>query len=227
MIYLIEYLNEYFNENLEGILFTLPSVCLFLGGYYITICNYTKNTNILKNIEKVKLDIDTVKSRDNKHLTNEIKKLKDKYEKTVEENNKYLNKIEELSLKIIDKNKKISEYDKKLEENNGMKLKLRELEKKSEEIKDNGGGVLRYKNEEGTIYYHGMGHLEQKYSWWKPYMNRKICQYTNLNRKLKFPDYETHTIDNFCTNYEYCTEINKNKRNMFYYECKGHKINID
>ena len=53
MIYLIEYLNEYFNENLEGILFTLPSVCLFLGGYYINTCNYTKNTNILKILRRL------------------------------------------------------------------------------------------------------------------------------------------------------------------------------
>ena len=103
------------------------------------------------------------------------------------------------------------------------------LEKKSQEgkIENPGNGVLRYKNKEGTMFYHGMGHLENKYSWWEPYMYRKFCEYTNVDRKLKFPLFETHNVDEFCSNNEYCVEVNKNKRNIFYYECKGHKINVD
>ena len=225
---LMEYLDGYF----ENIVFTLPSLFLFIGGYYVNRIQYQKNKIILKNIEKVKLDVDDVKSRDHKNLKNEIKKLKETHEK---ESERLLNTIEELSLKIIDKNKKITENDKKIEEYGELKLKLRDMEKKSQENKqvekpfsiNNGNGTLRYKNKEGTIFYHGMGHLENKYSWWEPYMNRKFCGYTDVNRKLKFPLFETHNVDEFCNNHEYCVEINKNKRVVFYYECKGHKINVD
>tara|TARA_B100001115_G_C15848548_1_gene429344 strand:+ start:2915 stop:3574 length:660 start_codon:yes stop_codon:yes gene_type:complete len=218
---------EYLDGYLENIMFTLPSLFLFIGGYYVNRTQYQKNNIILKNIEKVKLDVDDVKSRDHKNLKNEIKKLKENHKKETE---RLLNTIEELSLKIIDKNKRIDENDKKIEEYDGLKLKLRDLEKKSQENKqvvNNGNGTLRYKNKEGTIFYHGMGHLENKYSWWEPYMHRKFCGYTDVNRKLKFPLFETHNVDEFCNNHEYCVEINKNKRVVFYYECKGHKINVD
>lgn len=30
-----------------------------------------------------------------------------------------------------------------------------------ENIKKFGGGLIRYKNEEGNMYYHGIGHLEK------------------------------------------------------------------
>ena len=114
LINFMEYLNGYLDGYLENILLTIPPIFVFLGGY----CKkqYQKNNIILENIEKVKLEVDNVKSRDYKHLKNEIKKLK-------EENEKYLNKIEELSLKIIDKNKKINEYDKQIEEYYGLKIK--------------------------------------------------------------------------------------------------------
>ena len=222
MEYVIEYLNEYSNFIFENILFSLPSILVFMGGYYKNKKHYQKNNIILEKIEKIKLDVDDVKSRDYKNLKNEIKKLK-------EENEKFLNKIEELSLIIIEKNKKITVNDKKLEEYYGLKLKIRDLEKKTKEkeIENPGKGALRYKNEEGTIFYHGMGHLEQNYTWWKPFMHRKFCEYTNVDRKLKFPSFETHNVNDFCNNHEYCVEINKNARKMFYYECKGHKINID
>ena len=100
MEYLNEYLNEYSNFIFENILFSLPSILVFMGGYY-------KNKKHYQKIEKIKLDVDDVKSRDYKNLKNEIKKLK-------EENEKFLNKIEELSLIIIEKNKKITVNDKKL-----------------------------------------------------------------------------------------------------------------
>lgn len=223
---------EYIDGYLENIMFTIIFIArcaplfVFMGGYYVNRTQYQRNNIILKNIEKVKLDIDNVKSRDNKDLRHELKKLRDNYE---EEYGRLIDKIKELSLEVIDKDKKITEFDQTM---NKMKLKIRDIEKISEKedekkIEDSGIGVFRYKNKEGTIYYHGMGHLEHKYSWWKPYMNRMICVYTNENRKIKFPDFETHNINDFCSNCEYCGEINKNKRNMFYYECKGHKINID
>ena len=33
-------------------------------------------------------------------------------------------------------------------------------------LEDYGDGTIRYKSKCGTIYYHGMGHLEKKYMWW-------------------------------------------------------------
>ena len=126
MEYLNEYLNEYSNFIFENILFSLPSILVFMGGYYKNKKHYQKNNIILEKIEKIKLDVDDVKSRDYKNLKNEIKKLK-------EENEKFLNKIEELSLIIIEKNKKITVNDKKLEEYYGLKLKIRDLEKKTKE----------------------------------------------------------------------------------------------
>ena len=58
-------------------------------------------------------------------------------------------------------------------------------------------------------------------------MSRKFCGFTDVNRRLNFPSFETNNVDGFCNNNEYCVEINKNKRVLFYYECKGHKINVD
>jgi len=127
LINTMDYLNGYLNEYLESILLTVPSIFIFLSGYYINKTQYQKNNIILENIEKIKLDVDDVKSRDHKKLKNEIKKLK-------EENEKFLNKIEELSLIIIDKNKKINEHDKKIEEYYGLKIKIRDLEKKEDKI---------------------------------------------------------------------------------------------
>ena len=220
---------DYISGYLENITFTTIAIVqcaplfIFISGYYINQNQYQKN-NTLKIIEEDKLDVNK-KSHDHKNLKNEIKKLKENHEKETE---RLLNTIEDLSLKIIDKNKKITENDKMIEEYNEMKLKIRDLEKKSQINKPetNGNGCLRYKNKEGTIFYHGMGHLENKYSWWEPYMHRKIRE-TDVNRKLKFPLFETHNVDEFCNNHEYCVEINKNKRSVFYYECKGHKINVD
>ena len=125
LINTMDYLNGYLNEYIESLLLTIPSIFIFLSGYYINKTQYQKNNIILENIEKIKLDVDDVKSRDHKNLKNEIKKLK-------EENEKFLNKIEELSIIIIDKNKKINEHDKKIEEYYGLKIKIRDLEKKTE-----------------------------------------------------------------------------------------------
>ena len=125
LINTMDYLNGYLNEYIESLLLTIPSIFIFLSGYYINKTQYQKNNIILENIEKIKLDVDDVKSRDHKNLKNEIKKLK-------EENEKFLKKIEELSIIIIDKNKKINEHDKKIEEYYGLKIKIKNLEKKTE-----------------------------------------------------------------------------------------------
>ena len=222
MDYLGDYVSGYIDEYITNIIVIIPSIFVLMGGYYKNRIHSQKNNIILENIERIKLDVDDVKSREYKNLKNEIKKLK-------EDNEKFLNKIEELSLIIIDKNKRITEYDKKIEEYYGLKIKIRDLEKKTQEgkIENTGNGELRYKNKEGTIFYHGMGHLEHKYSWWEPYMSRKFCGFTDVNRRLNFPSFETNNVDEFCNNNEYCVEINKNKRVLFYYECKGHKINVD
>ena len=92
----------------------------------------------------------------------------------------------------------------KLEEIYKTKLK----ENKSN-LKDCGTGELRYKSKCGTIYYHGMGHLERKYMWWDIKMNKNIIEYKNKDKKLKFPQFETHDINAFCNNCEYSEEIIK------------------
>ena len=108
----MDYFNDYIGEYLESILLILPTIFIFVSGYYVDHSQYQKNNIILKNIEKFKLDVDHVKSRDYKNLKNEIKKLND-------DNEKLLDKIDELSLEIIDKNK------------------IRELEKKEKKIEKN------------------------------------------------------------------------------------------
>ena len=149
MDYLSDYVSGYIDEYITNIILTVPSIFIFLSGYYINKTHSQKNNIILENIEKIKLDVDNVKSREYKNLKNEIKKLK-------EDNEKFLNEIEELSLIIIDKNKRITEYDKKIEEYYGLKIKIRDLEKKTQEgkIENTGNGELRYKNKEGTNRLH-------------------------------------------------------------------------
>ena len=204
-------------DYLENSISAIPYLFVFAGGYYINMRQYKKNNLLLNNIEKLKLNVESVEKEENLLLKDEIKKLKI-------QNEKLLCKIDELKENINKQDKKIEEYHRKGNEENEEEVD--EEDGEDENIKNFGSGLIRYKNEEGTMYYHGMGHLEKKYMWWEPYMNHKIRVYSNKDRKLKFKDFETTNIDNFCTNCEYCSDINKNKRNVFYYQCKGHKINI-
>lgn len=204
---------------------------IFIGGYHY----FTRRKLIESDVKinTIKTDNENYINQKEKELSlikQEIYSLKELNKSLSYDNEKLKEEIYELNENIKMNENIISEKDKliiisneKLEEIYKQKLK----ENKIKEKNHNGDGVLRYKNKESTIYYHGMGHLENNYTWWKPYMNRKICFYKNKNRKLNFTDFETHDIYNFCKNCEYCDDLNKNKRNTFYYECKGHKINVD
>lgn len=196
-------------DYLENSISAIPYLFVFAGGYYINMRQYKKNNLLLNYIEKLKLHVQSVENEENILLRDEIKKLKI-------QNEKLMCKIDELKGNINEQDKKIKEYNRPEDD----------VDEGGEDIKNYGSGLIRYKNEEGTMYYHGIGHLEKKYMWWEPYMNHKIRVYSNKDRKLKFKDFETTNIDDFCNNYEYCSDINKNKRNVFYYQCKGHKINI-
>ncbi len=111
-------------------------------------------------------------------------------------------------------------------ENEQNKITIsKNTEEKKPEInqKTHGTGPLRYKNTEGTIYYHGIGHLENKYVWWNQKKNRCIIEYKNKNKKIRYPYWETTDIHQFCTNCIPDENLNKTKRSKFYYICQGHK----
>ena len=86
-----------------------------------------------------------------------------------------------------------------------------------------GNGPLRYKDENGVFYYHGIGHIEKHYRWWKPEKNHAIIEYKDT-KKIQFPDWETGNVKEFCNNCIPSQKLNKNRRVKFYYICQGHKI---
>jgi len=108
----------------------------------------------------------------------------------------------------------------------------KEQEKKEQEKKEinSGLGELRYKIPSDKtidgkeIYYHGIGHLEKDYAWWKPNKNRCIIEYSDKG-KIKHPEWETDNISSFCTNYRKSESLNKRRRIKTYYMCMGHKEN--
>lgn len=98
-----------------------------------------------------------------------------------------------------------------------------EQEKESRNISDCGSGPLRYKVEgDKTIYYHGIGHLEKDYSWWKPSLKHSIIEYKDSN--IKHTNWETNNISEFCNNCVRSEMLNKRTRVKVYYICKGHVI---
>ena len=98
----------------------------------------------------------------------------------------------------------------------------KKMELKSQ--KDSGTGPLRYKNKENTIYYHGIGHLEKKYVWWNNNKNHCIIEYKNTSKNIKYPDWETFDINDFCNNCIPSKDLNKRRKKKFYYICQGHTI---
>lgn len=115
-----------------------------------------------------------------------------------------------LELKNIKNEKKESEPE------------LEKEEKTDNEIENNfGSGKLRYKIlGETDVYYHGIGHLEKKYAWWSPNKNHCIIECNNV----KYPDWETNNIKEFCNNCIKSDKLNKRTRNKTYYICNGHKL---
>ncbi len=98
-----------------------------------------------------------------------------------------------------------------------------EQEKESRNINECGSGPLRYKVEgDKTIYYHGIGHLEKDYSWWKPALKHSIIECKDSN--IKHTNWETNNISEFCNNCVRSELLNKRTRVKVYYICKGHVI---
>tara|TARA_Y100000996_G_C22482243_1_gene626686 strand:- start:170 stop:712 length:543 start_codon:yes stop_codon:yes gene_type:complete len=100
-----------------------------------------------------------------------------------------------------------------------LKNQLSNLKEKEEDL---GQGPIRYKSEDSLLYYHGIGHLEQKYVWWESNKNHCIIEYKNKNQ-IKYPQWETDNIHIFCSNCVPSTILNKGKRKKIYYICQGHK----
>jgi chromosome segregation ATPase len=206
----MEYLKPYTDQQVITTSLTL------LFGVIFTRKLYKKK--LLKEIETEK-----IKQIEIDDLKNEISFLRKENDKLNSENDKMLKEFMDVCSKLSEKKKILEETNGMLEEYYRDKIK----DKRVKKIDEYGSGPIRYKSKCGTIYYHGMGHLENKYMWWESKMNRKVIEYKNKEKSLKFPDFETHDIESFCNNCEYCEDINKKQRNKFYYECKGHKINVE
>ena len=227
----MEYFSEYFSEDVnEAILSTLPPILWFISGFYISRQRYCKS-DVEPTFCWMNVDLDEEHRLETKILKNEIEKSKEMYMRVCTENENLLNKLKQ-SVSAPEEAAILGDAISPPEEEAilGDAISPR-VEAKKEELRlspegaEEGCGVLRYKNNEDTLSYHGIGHLEKDYSWWRPLKTRCIIEYKNKDRKIKFPFWETHNISDFCTNCEYCTELNKNRRCKFYYECKGHKIN--
>ena len=219
----MDYLKPYTQQQIVA-----TTLTLFFGGIFTR--KIYKNKNLLTEMERKRVTMEKIKQNEIDDLKNEISFLRKENDKLNSENEKETMNNEKLLKEFMDVCSKLSEKEKILEDTNG---KLEEYyrdkikDKYVKKIDEYGSGPIRYKSKCGTIYYHGMGHLENKYMWWESKMNRKVIEYKNKEKDLKFPDFETHDIESFCNNCEYCEDINKRQRNKFYYECKGHKINVE
>ena len=211
MEYFSEYFMEYFSEDVnETILSMLPPILWFISGFYTSRQRYCKS-EVEPTFCWMDVDLDEEHRLETKILKNEIEKSKEMYMRVCTENENLLNKLKQ-SVSGPDEAAVLG----------GPRVEEKKIEPRLSSDGE-GCGVLRYKNNEDTLSYHGIGHLEKDYSWWRPLKTRCIIEYKNKDRKIKFPLWETQTINDFCTNCEYCTELNKNRRCKFYYECKGHK----
>lgn len=124
------------------------------------------------------------------------------------ENDKLQLELKKTKLLLIKDKKKEPEFD---------------TEKESIKVNDCGNGPLRYKVDgDKTIYYHGIGHLEKDYSWWKPSLKHSIIEYKKDN--IKQPNWETNNISEFCSNCSKSEKLNKRTRVKIYYICNGHEI---
>ena len=212
----MEYLKPYTDQQVITTSLTLLFGVIFTRKLY-------KNKNLLTEMEKEMVTMEKIKQIEIDDLKNENSFLRKENDKLNSENDKLLKEFMDVCSKLSEKEKILEETNGMLEEYYRDKIK----DKRVKKIDEYGSGPIRYKSKCGTIYYHGMGHLENKYMWWESKMNRKVIEYKNKEKSLKFPDFETHDIESFCNNCEYCEDINKKQRNKFYYECKGHKINVE
>lgn len=138
----------------------------------------------------------------------------------------YILKSKEIQrLKLINDKLKLE-----LKNNKQLLLKNKEDNGDKEDKEDNknyrksGKGPLRYKIEgEKDIYFHGIGHLENRFSWWDPLYKHSIIEYKD-NSKIKYPNWETNDINDFCTNCTKSEKLNKKRRVKIFYTCNGHII---
>lgn len=148
-------------------------------------------------------------------LTYDIKKDYIEIEKNYNLKSQELHKIKLLNEKL----------DLELKKTKILLLKDTENESKNKEEKDYGNGKIRYKLEgDKIIYYHGIGHLEKKYNWWKPALKHCIIEYKDSS-KVKHDEWETDDISKYCNNCVRSDMLNKRTRTKTYYVCRGHSLN--
>jgi len=88
-----------------------------------------------------------------------------------------------------------------------------------------GSGQIRYKKD--NKYYHGIGHMEKKYAWfrlWTEYSQRLIVEYRSKDHCLPHTEWDTHNADEFCCNCKFNIEESSKRRVRNDYKCLGHTI---
>ena len=88
-----------------------------------------------------------------------------------------------------------------------------------------GSGQIRYKKD--NKYYHGIGHMEKKYAWfrlWTEYSQRLIVEYRSKDHCLPHKEWDTHNADEFCCNCKFNIEESRKRRVRNDYKCLGHTI---
>ena len=88
-----------------------------------------------------------------------------------------------------------------------------------------GSGQIRYKKD--NKYYHGIGHMEEKYAWykkWTKYSQRSIIEYRSKDYCLPHKEWDTHNADEFCCKCEFNIAESRKKLVYNHYNCLGHTI---
>ena len=158
LVNLMEYIKNYSQNH---ILF--HTLTIIFGGFLQR--KFYQNKELLKEIESEKVKLETIKKNEIDILKYEIEVLKKENVKLTSENEKETFNNEKFSKEYMDVCSKLTEKEKILEDTN---KKLEDYyrdkikDKRKTKLEDYGDGTIRYKSKCGTIYYHGMGHLEKQ-----------------------------------------------------------------
>ena len=94
-----------------------------------------------------------------------------------------------------------------------------------EEVFNYGSGPIRYKK--GDKYYHGLGPMENRLSWYREFPDiyyKAIIEYRSKEHCLPYIEWDTHNAQEFCCHCE-CDIIETSKKRVYnHYICKGHTV---
>ena len=88
-----------------------------------------------------------------------------------------------------------------------------------------GSGQIRYKKD--NKYYHGIGHMENKFAWYRKFpdcLHRGIIEYRSKDHCLPHKEWDTHNADEFCCKCEFNIAESRKKLVYNHYNCLGHTI---